>query len=530
MSQLPDGFVLDGQASAPAGLPEGFVLDGAAPSTGRDVARGVGTGLAEGVAGLAGMQGDIQQLGRTALAAGADHTIGRAINYLRGQGFTPTTGAREAMSGVRSPNITSGEVRGAVEGIAGPLPEPQTLPGQYARTIARNAPGAALGPGGAVGKAALAVVPGLAEESAGQIARRFAPSTEAYVRPAAGILSGLGTIAATGAANRAIAARGVERAAPTVDGLEAAGQAAYQRAEQAGVQFAAPSYRRAIEQTRDAAAKAGIDPALHPKATAALARLEDAVGTAPTLEEVGTLRRITGSAAASLDRDEARIGKLLQSQLDEFVNRARPSDVVAGDVRTASRALGEARSNWAAMRRAEMVERARDTGETRAGSTGVGGNVDNASRQNMRRLMESPKDSRGFNQQELDLMRRIVMGDTGQNMLRQVGRMAPSSGIVGTGIGSSAGAAIGGTIAGPMGAAVGAGAAPAIGQFAKMASDRMTQRNIDLLSAIVRSRPQGETQELTRLLQSLDPTTANVARALLLQRQATAPQPVNQPR
>lgn len=501
------------------------------PSTGVDVARGAATGAIEGSAGLLGLPGTVKDAATYGMGWLLDQTAGRVANRVTQGNWDATTGGRAAASAVNALNPTSGAaLQTGAEMVTGPLPQPETLPGQFARTIARNVPGAATGPGGVAAKAALAVVPGVAEEAAGQAARRILPAAEPYVRAGTGLATGLGTIAATQALQRGAAQRAVERAAPSTEALEQAGHAAYQRAEQAGVQFAAPAYRRAVEDARDAVAKAGIDTALHPKAMAALRRLEDAVGSAPTLEEIGTLRRIVGSAVGSMDRDEARIGKILQSQLDNFVNRARPQDVVAGDVRAATQALTEARANWAAMRRSQAVEAARDTAETRAGSTGIGGNADNAARQNIRRLMENPRQNAGFSQQELDLMRDIVMGTPSQNALRMAGRMAPTSGIVGTGIGTGLGASIGGAIAGPAGAAAGAAVAPAIGQAAKMSADRITQRNIDLLSAIVRSRPSGQTPELMGLLQSLDPVQANAARLLLLERSLDAPQTVNQPR
>jgi len=110
--------------------------------------------------------------------------------------------------------------------------------------------------------------------------------------------------------------------------------------------------------------------------------------------------------------------------------------------------------------------------------------VDNATRQNVRRLVENP---RGMSEKEKELAAVVVRGGgKGQQLMRLVGKAAPT-GIVSGGVGSSMGAAAGSFFGGPVGAAIGSVAVPAVGQAAKKLADRATMRNVEKLSQVIRS-------------------------------------------
>src|SRR5262245_4589948 len=102
-----------------------------------DVAKSAVAGVARGVAGLAGLPGDAARAMRwTAEQAG--RLVGSPVDrdYIEGKGradlkLTPT----------------GGEVVKGIESIAGPLHEPQTTAGKYARSIGEFVPGAIGGPG-----------------------------------------------------------------------------------------------------------------------------------------------------------------------------------------------------------------------------------------------------------------------------------------------------------------------------------------------------------------------------------------------
>jgi hypothetical protein len=158
-----------------------------------DVGRGLAKGGIEGVSSVAMAPGAIANLLRYGAGWMADQTAGRLVNAASGNSWGATTGAREAAADVNRRNpLTPDRMASAIENnITGPIAEPQTTAGQYAQTIARNAPMAMIGPGTALQRGAMAVIPGVAEETAGQLTK--GTSMEPYARAAAGLTAGVGT-------------------------------------------------------------------------------------------------------------------------------------------------------------------------------------------------------------------------------------------------------------------------------------------------------------------------------------------------
>jgi hypothetical protein len=168
------------------------IASSALKQTAVDVAKSGGAGLAKGTIGLAGLPGAIEDatnwLGR--------QSVGRVGNYMRGEGFTAPSfqdvETRRAAMGLGSQKaLPSAEgMQKAVEGVTGEFYKPQTVAGQYAGTIGEFLPGMAL-PGGSFSqRAAQAVIPAVASETAGQVTA--GTSLEPYARAAAGVGTGLG--------------------------------------------------------------------------------------------------------------------------------------------------------------------------------------------------------------------------------------------------------------------------------------------------------------------------------------------------
>jgi hypothetical protein len=174
--------------STGAGTPAAPQMDAAG-----DVGGGLVTGAVKGVTGFLGMPGLMQQ-GSAALGGKLMDALGLpgAAETVRGLPFLPTP-----------ETLNSG-----VERVTGPLYKPQTMPGQFSQTIAEFAPGAAIGPGGAVRKIAEAVVPGAVSETAGQATKGTA--AEPYARLMGALFGNLGT---AGVAARADAPTRVLRTA-----------------------------------------------------------------------------------------------------------------------------------------------------------------------------------------------------------------------------------------------------------------------------------------------------------------------------
>lgn len=184
----------------------------AQPNVAVDVAKALPTGAVKGAIGLAGLPGDVQEMSNSLFdraALGLGHMLMDATG-LGPQAGTPGRKAfddlfRDVGSGGGLP--TSKDLRSGVEKVTGPLPEPQTVPGQYAQTIGEFASGALVGPGGVVRRAAETIIPAALSETAGQATK--GTSAEPFARLAGGVAGNLGTAAAAARSDapaRAIAA------------------------------------------------------------------------------------------------------------------------------------------------------------------------------------------------------------------------------------------------------------------------------------------------------------------------------------
>ncbi len=415
--------------SAPESAPE------AQTNTFGDVVRSIPGGLAKGVAAVAGLPGDVQQ-------------------WITG--------------GTRGTSLpTSKGIGDAISAPFGGFYEPKTPAGEYADTIASFAP-AAIAPGGIAAKVGRVAVPAVASETAGQATKGTA--AEPYAR-VIGALAG-GSI--TGAAEGIAAARKAPKV-PTTQELKTQGSNAYQAAEQAGVIVSKSSFKNMVSNLEKDLADAAIDQTLHPKAIAALKRLQDTNDNV-TLKGIDVLRRVANGAASSADKDERRIARIIKDAIDEYVDGLTPADLVAGD---ASKAVGElkrARELWSKATKGDTIEtiiqKAKDSSSQFSGS-----GYENALRTQFRGLAKNERSMRRFNKEEQAAIRKVANGGPVENTLRLFGKLAPT-GIVSGGIGTSLGYAAGGP--------AGAVALPAVGLASRAGATAMTARNARAASELMR--------------------------------------------
>lgn len=147
------------------------------PTTSTDVAKSAGVGVGKGVISLAGLPGDLAELG----ARGLD----RATRFVGDKLGLDIPERKD-----RPPTYGSSDITKAVEGVTGEFYKPQTTPGKYAETIGEFAPAAAAGPGGIARRLLLgAVVPGAASEAAGEATA--GTKAEPYARVAGALAGGV---------------------------------------------------------------------------------------------------------------------------------------------------------------------------------------------------------------------------------------------------------------------------------------------------------------------------------------------------
>lgn len=182
----------------------------------------------------------------------------------------------------------------------------------------------------------------------------------------------------------------------------------------------------------------GMSPALTPRSTAALSEMTDVANSAGfangiPMSEMNILRRQAGVAAGTNPLDnaaEAAIGSQMIEAIDDHV------DQVSATLGEKGR---EARRMWGTLRRSEMLDRAFE----RAGRAPSG--FENGLQIEFRRILNSPRLSRGFSAAEKRAMESVVNGGVMHGLLRQFGRlgfdMGGGSNAVGGLLGLGAGAA-----------------------------------------------------------------------------------------
>lgn len=406
-------------------------------------------------------QGLLRQFANT-VALGFDDELAGAASAITGGDYTS---ARDAYRREREQYGDENPVKSAVASVAGAL-----------------VPGAAIAKG--VGKVA-AMFPQWAQMGAiGGVQGGLQGTGDADEGSRlAGTATGAAFGAATGAALPGVikgagrAYRGVVGAddvMPSAGALKDAASRGYDEARALGIEIKPEAMQGAAAKIRQALDATGYRDYLAPKTYRALSEMEAAGGSLADLEGI---RRLLGKAGGDLaEKDAVRTAI---AQLDDFAHNIRPEDVISGDVGAATRLLGEARGNYAASKRADLIADAMGRAELQAGSAGSGSNIDNAIRQQIKSILNNPKKLRGFSPKEVAQMRTIVEGTRVGNAARLVGKLAPT-GIVSGALSGGAGLAVGG--------ASGAVALPVAGIAGKAVGDASTRRLAEALSQMVRGR------------------------------------------
>ena len=183
--EAPDGSVVEFPDGTPDSVIEGAMQQeygGAPVSVGSDIAKGAATGLAEGAIGLGGMFGDAAAMNER-IMSGAAKYLGAPEMIQNAAGM-----AGRYLLGPFANAPTSEQIAAPIKQVTGEFYQPQTGMGQFARTAGQMAPGAAMGPGGLIPKAAGWAGATLGSELGGQMTG--GEWYEPYVRSGLAILGG----------------------------------------------------------------------------------------------------------------------------------------------------------------------------------------------------------------------------------------------------------------------------------------------------------------------------------------------------
>lgn len=436
-----------------------------------------GSGLNEGIANFAGAPVDILT---SALNLGIS-----GVNGATGADIAPITdpvGGSGTFKRALDPFITAGD--------------PQTATQRYLRRggqevgfgVPAALTGASMPKYGAAAREALGAY--LGTSTAGDVGAAVAGQTSREIAPDSNVADFIASLIGGG-----LASYGASRftkptaAVPTLQEVKKTAADKWAAVKSNGAQLTDNAMAGLEAKLSGALPDSQLAPEAYPNAF----KMADTVGTLknPTVYDVEEARRIIGDAVAG-DPKEARVGVQMKRAIEDYLGGIGPNDVTGGSVDSVISDLSAARKATHQAAKADAVINKEMRGETRAATTGTGGNEVNATRQNIRTLYDRERDPtlrgqrQGYTPDEMAAMGRVVEGTPGQNVARLLGRLSPNSGafpLMASG-GGLATAAAGLATGNP---AMTLAAAPSmIGMAAKTASENMTKKEIErLLSTIL---------------------------------------------
>lgn len=223
--------------------------------------------------------------------------------------------------------------------------------------------------------------------------------------------------------------------AMTLDQLKAAKTAAYKAVDATGVQFA-PHVTTNLASDVDATmATLGMDPELHKGAASAVNAVKARAGQPQTISDLDRLRQIVHRDTQGTAADQM-MGRSITDHIDAIVNNAGPADITAGNPTEAAAAIAKARDLNTRFKKTENITDRVASADLRASSTYAGGNQVNATRQNLRPLIDpkSPQRIRNLTPDETAALNGVVRGTPGTNAVRLAGKMLDPRGLLGAAV------------------------------------------------------------------------------------------------
>lgn len=471
--------------------------DGGAPKS--SIFEQTGQGSKEGAGSFLGAPVDIVTNGLNAILGGQDVYLPLNEDMTVGK---PEITPRE--KAIQNP-VGGGEFfRDILSAVIPDAPPPDGAAQRYARRIGQEigfgAPASLVGarlPG--IGPSAQGNMPAyMAASTAGDISAGVGGQTAREIAPNSDAADLIASILAGGMGAAGVSMMMPKRApTPSLDDVKRQANSAWDKVNNSDTALTAQGVQEYTDRlSRRLVDERATDARLYPRANAAAESVAD--NPDKTLGGIISDRRFIGRTVAK-NADEASAGVAMKKEIDDFLKSLDAQKASGSDVAGSVDDFNRANDLTSRVKRAEAVLNKEMRGDSRAATSGVGGNSVNAQRQNIRAIFDKERDPtlsgrrQGFTPDEMDQMSKVVFGSPGSNVARALGRMAPTSGALSqmaTGWGGAAGLAGGVATGNPLmalPAAVGA-----VGFAGKAAAESMTKQQIaDLVATILSgSKPQ----------------------------------------
>lgn len=306
--------------------------------------------------------------------------------------------------------------------------------------------------------------------------------------------------------------------APTEEMLATASNKGYDAARNSPFEMKSNAVGDWAAQTKAALEQEGRLAEFAPDTHAVLDKLQnapaDAIATGGNL--ISAREALREASRNFTNPREKAAAEIAIRRLDGFIENPPAEAVLAGAPAEFAKTAADARGNYAAKSRSELLSDALQYADQKAAKNNSGANVGNAERDRLFNIYQSDKKSAGFSPDELAQTDQIIRGTPLANATRAAGNYLGGGGGLGAHVSSTTGAGIGAFLGGPLGAAIGAVIPPTVGYGLKKYSDSLGQKEITLLQEMVRRRsPLGQSMPET-MVSSVDPRKAALARALIM--------------
>lgn len=300
----------------------------------------------------------------------------------------------------------------------------------------------------------------------------------------------------------------IGEAAPTVDQLKTTARGVFDEIDDLGATVKPQAFDQLSGSLGRTLTKEGLDPLIHPKASAAFQAFKRSVPESPTpgrtpagfvpgpatparpripvnLEKLETLRKVAVDAAADSTAagqlSDARLANIMVDQIDSFMDGAGTNalNFPGGKPKNVGKSYKVARKLWGQARRSELLQDAIEV--AREGQQASG--FENGLRIKFRQILNNKRQKRFFSETEKDFMRRVTKGKGGAQLFKFLGKggvdFTSPRGV----LGSFASGTAGNFFAGPVGAV----AMPVFGTVSAKLAEILTFKNARLADAVVRA-------------------------------------------
>lgn len=325
---------------------------------------------------------------------------------------------------------------------------------------------------------------GTAEKTAQQVQQALTYQPRGEVAPK--ILEGLQTAVEaskiaptpiTGAANI-----GFRTKAKVPSAADIKGQASqlYKQIDDAGVLIKSEPYNQFVNEVKvDIGSK--VREARNPKIADAIKELDEATGSAKTLQKMQDLRESISSLKMSSEPSDRMFAGKIVEKLDDFMEKLDTSKLVApaqGDLE-AIKLVPQARNLWKQARKSEMLDEIYRKAEIKATDPYDDVAFATKLRAEFKNLAANKNKLRGFSAEEVKAIEDAAKGGKVENALRAFGKPLTGSILQGQNVASlSIPALIGYKLGGQAGAIIGANVVPASKAISRRVAGSLGKQNL----------------------------------------------------